>query len=184
MSYKLRGTDSTTFVACTIEEFDGWMNLSWASGKSLKKVILPKILTYHCDKNLPPGDFPFTNSGQFLVSNRVAGLFKKMNAQNIDYYESRLIQPNKNFIKGYVTVVIKNIIKCVDLKKSTYATSKVLDNFYYFSDLVLDSNKIPQGTVLFRIKEDIGNKIANEKLKQALEKMNVDGVDFEKMKMS
>lgn len=182
MFYKLQGTDSTTFVVCTIEEFYGWTNLSWASGKRLKKVILPRILTYHCDKNIPPGDFPFTNSGQFLVSSRVADLFKKMNAQNIDYYESRLIQPNKNVIEGYVTVVIRNIIKCVDFTKSTYVTSKVLDNFYYFSDLVLDSKKIPQGTVLFRIEEDIGNKIVNEKLKQALERMNVD-VDFIKMKM-
>ena len=184
MFYRLAGTDCTNFVTCTIEEFDGWTRFCWSSGEPYFKVILPEILTYHCDKNLPLGDFPYSNSGQFLVSGRVADLFKEMNAQNIDYYESRLIQPNDTVIEGYVTVVIRNVIKCINLNKSLYRIGKICDEEYYsFYEITLDSEKIPQETVLFRIEEDVGYKIVHERLKQALEKINVDGVTFKQMKM-
>ena len=184
MFYRLAGTDCTNFVTCTIEEFEGWTRFCWSSGEPYFKVILPKILTYHCNNNLPPGDFPYSNSGQFLVSGRVADLFKEMNAQNIDYYKSRLIQPNDTVIEGYVTIVIRNVIKCANLDKSLYRIVKICDEeMYFFSEITLDSDKIPSGTVLFRIEEDIGHEIVHERLKQELEKINADGVTFKQMKM-
>lgn len=94
MYYMWAGTNETNFVTCSIKEFDGWMNFSWISGKALKPVKIPEILIYYCNKNSNPGDYPLTNTSQFLVSKRIVEVFKQMNVQNLDYYQSKIIQPN------------------------------------------------------------------------------------------
>lgn len=145
-------------------------------------VKIPDRINYYCENDLFPEDFPMTGGSQFLISSKIKKVFETYNVTDVDYYDSCLIQPNGNIIEDYKTVKIKKIINCVDLGKSEYFNLGIDDiDIFSFSKIVLINEKIPKGTLLFRLGESPADLLIHEKLKEALEKEIVTGINFIKV---
>jgi len=129
---------------------------------------------------LLPEDYPFTGSTEFLVSSRIANILKGLNVSGVDYYESEIIRPNQEVLKGFVTINITNRISCLDKEKSIFSIRHYGPaEVYKFKKISLDSSRIPEGVKLFRLEEQSTLVIAHQMIKERFEKDGITGVKFE-----
>jgi len=170
---------STKFFTCGIEEFEGWRRIGWLSGKKIEKT-LPQILHYlTSSKKMKPEDFPRTGGTQFLISKKIANIIKRINPDNIDYYDSDIIRPDGVILKDYYTINILNVLDCTDWNKTDFEIEKLGPaEIIKFNKLILDVDKIPINNKLFRLYKSETILIAHESIKEAFEKENVIGVHF------
>lgn len=176
--WEYKSENIKSFFRCGIEQFVGWTDIDWITG-SVTLVKIPERITYYCENDLFPEDFPMTGGSQFLISSKIKQVFEAHNVTCVNYYDSCLVQPNGNIIEGYKTTIIKKIINCVDLGKSNYFNLGVDGiDILSFSKVVLINEKIPKEVLLFRLGESPATLLIHKKLKEALEKEAVTGIDF------
>jgi hypothetical protein len=166
------------FFRCGMEQFNGWTDVPWQLGLKVDH-YLPPVLRYYAVNMLEPEDFPRTGTGQhFLVSDRIVNILKSLNVPGIDYYESEIIRPNGEVIKGYSTLNILNLLDCIDKEKSQFSIIKYGPaKVYKFKQLCLDHSKIPHQLKLFKVKGKF-LIIADQLIKDAFKAEKITGVYF------
>jgi hypothetical protein len=168
--------NETQFFSCNLEEFEGWLNISWLTGEEIDSIKLPKILRYRADNLLLPEDFPLTSYTGLLVSNRISGILKKSNISGLQYFDSEIVQPNGNVIQGFYTINILNELDCLDKSKSKFQVKTLGPALMYkFKKIVFDESKIPKEARLFRIKEST-NVFVDQSLKDTFTKEKITGI--------
>lgn len=172
--YDTKNSDSK-FFSCHMEENNELIDIPWISGEKIDKPL--NIIKYYADNMLPPEDFPFNGSIEILVSNKIVEILKKLKVTGIDYYESEIIQPNGNVIKGFYTLNILNIIDCLELEKSNYIIKEIGPGIVYrFTKISLNNCKIPSGVKVFRIPEKLMLLFVDQDIKEEFDRQKISGI--------
>jgi hypothetical protein len=169
----------TKFFKCGLEIFEGSSRIPWNSGIKFESEKLPKLLQYKAVNNFSPEDYVLTNGPQFLVSEKIVNILKTQNPEGIEYYDSEIIRPSGEVLKGFSTLNITNVVECMDKAKSKYRYEEFGPaKAIMFDELRLDHEKIPEKIKVFRLLEARTLVIVNQEIKAAFESKSITGVKF------
>jgi hypothetical protein len=172
-------TQKTKFFKCGLVEFPGSSRMPWNSGVKFEPDKLPKVLKYKAANKLPPEDYVLTSGPQVLVSDKIINIFKTLNFEGIEYYESEIIRPSGEILKGFYTLNITNVVDCMDKAKSKYhyeefGPAKIL----WFEELRLNYNQIPGEIKIFRLFERETLIIIHQEVIDVFKSKSITGVKF------
>ena len=166
------------YFDCGIDQFDDWDLIEWQIGNKIEGK-LPEILKYYAVNAVLPNDYAMTGSMEFLISSKIFIILKQSGEDNIDYYESCIIQPEGNRIDRYFTANILNVVDCIDNNESNYRVIKYGPvEVCYYSKLVLNYEKIDSKIKLFRLSGREGLVVAHESIVEAFKEEGVTGIKF------
>ncbi len=123
------------------------------SGREMKvPVNLPLVYTTDAKK----GDElrSFLDSSFTLMSADFLDLFKKAGVANLQTFPAVIKSTEDGYVwDNYFGVNIIGMIECADLEKSKY--TEIMPGHYRFKELAINSARIPDGLLMFRLKEHL-----------------------------
>lgn len=156
------------------EEYDKLSDFLF-EGESIKNVWIPlNVYEKYKENDQIATDVPRFGDSYFIVNDLALKVFLEIAADEIECLDINYSG------KKYTLINIIDTIDCLDLEKSTYKTYKgdksriqKVDNYCFLPDL-LDSKN------LFKIKNmDCNFMFCSDKLKEALELNNINGLEFD-----
>jgi len=116
------------------------------------------------------------NPGVPLFSQKMKMALDACGVENIDYYPVQLVDSEtKEVLAEYWLAIVKNIIACIDLEKSTFIESTI--GRMVISEFSIDQSKT-EGLNLFRFHNIPGLIIINEDLKEKLSDIDFQGISI------
>jgi len=115
-------------------------------------ISLPLVYTTNAKK----GDAlrAFLKGSNTLVSSEFLDLLKKAGVTNLQTFPAVIKSTEDGYVwDNYFGLNILGVIECADLGKSTY--DEIMPGHYSFDELVIDTVKIPDGSLMFRLKEHV-----------------------------
>lgn len=186
--YKLENASSaeTKFVTCTIPEESPYFYTWWTSGKPLQQDIVEPIIYHVYDHSGPVEDFPFTNAGQFLVSERLYQLLKESGAKFDSYKSSILIEDTGKCLNNFYTINFTESYSVLNRDMSDYIPDP--DNpdlkVRTIIKLVIKSSSVPSGIDIFKLAESRVVTLVTDRFRRMVIKKGVSGVDFKLIESS
>lgn len=173
----------TKFTVCSPEVESPWFYLCWNLGKPFKdQVSEPIIYHQHGEGHLK--DYPVTNAGQFLISERMLQVIESTNSK-FDKYESQIITPTGKVIENYYTLNFTESYIALDKELSVYSNSPINpDKIRHIKKLVLKKSLIPPNVDIFRLAENTVTILISSKLKKAFEEAKLTGLRYEQVQES
>lgn len=146
------------------------INGSNFKGKSLSDIWNPVTVETLYKRNY--SDFPKYGIGKPVVSEKVRDILLPYISEQVEFLP--LHHENNRLYMLNVT----NILNCVDWNRSEVRRFKS-GMFADFNKLVLDFNKIPEGTFIFKIKETAVTTVyVTDLFRNLVEQHNFKGLDF------
>lgn len=170
-------SQKTVFFNCGLETFEGSTRVPWTHGERWDTRKFPRVLQYRAANNLPPEDYVLTSGPQFLVSQRIVDIFNLLYIEGIYYYESEIIKPSKEMLKGFYTLNITNVLDCVDTENSEFSYEEFGPvKIVRFEKLRLNNELIPNDVKIFRLSNERTLVIVNVQVKESFEDNSISGV--------
>jgi len=121
------------------------------SGEEIKvSVKTPIVYTTNAKKGDRLRDF--LHSDYMLMSGKFLDLVKKSGVDNLQIFPAIIKSTEDGHVReNFFGVNILGLVSCADLSKSRY--DEMMSGYYCFDELAIDVNKIPQGLLMFRLKE-------------------------------
>lgn len=164
----------------------GFQVSDWISGKTLKVVPSKIVAENDDDKPFKLTDLVLTNFSVFICSPKLMGGLESAGVSNIEYFPVDLINPETGeVVKDYRAANILGRIKCLDVEKSKCrffddGEIRSLKKFFLMEGKI----GIPAGQKspikMFRLDEFPFIALVEDKVKAALEKIGVIGIQFVK----
>lgn len=174
----------TEFVTCTINDDSPNSEIWWSSGKPISEKIEEPIIYHVYDKG-EVEDFPLTNSGQFLVSEKFLKTLLESNV-HFDNYKSKIILLNGKELDGFYTINFTGSLNVLDRDKSIYKPDPDFPDtkVYKLENIVIKKELIDKDIDIFRMKENPSILLVSNSLKNKLLNAKITGVDFKQVEVS
>lgn len=124
--------------------------------------------------DFPPGDIHSLDSG-YLFSARFIELLKKLNVDNIQYFDAKVTYEPTGRQLPYKAANIIGIVSGLDLDNSTVEFDE--DIIIDIERMCFDENKM-QGLKMFRLNESIMHIVVHRSIKEAIEEAGFTGFLF------
>jgi len=145
-------------------------------GKSPKFDELPIKMEAEIDEDEAVVYTDIINPGVPLFSAKMKSALDKAGVSNIDYYPVLIVDyDTKDVLAEYWLAIVTDIIACIDLDNSMFEENKMGKTV--ITKFSVDHSKTA-GVNLFRLHNIPGLIIINEELKEALSKIEFEGVSF------
>jgi hypothetical protein len=179
-------SNKTRFVTCTILKESPYFFTWWTSGKPLSQRVEEPILYHVYDNSGPVEDFPFTNAGQFLVSEKLYKLLEQTGAKYDSYRSGILIEDTGERLENYYSINFIESYSVIDRAKSKFESDPDFPetDVRTIYDLVIKREKVPPGLGILKLRENQVVTIVTKQFKDKIVAAGITGVSFKPVKSS
>lgn len=151
---------------------------TWYKGRMLT-IEVPDKLEYVLDSNRPGNIAAMYLKGVPVMRNDLLEAITSAGVDNLQLYPATVIDPEKNKVYANFTAFnIVGVVACADMSKSKLfgnSNSSMVD--IDFDSLFIDESKT-NGLLMFRLAEAVSAIVVHEKVKAAIEKAGIKGMEF------
>ena len=131
------------------------------------------------NKNGEPEDYPMTNGGYLLVSDKIERALRQVDA-NIQYLPARIQKKSGKIYDNFWTLNVLDVISCTDFGRSKVRRTPLPNGgeIVRILKLFLDERKIPAGKKIFRLGEQKTWLIVHQDIVDLLSPLHPVGLKF------
>lgn len=162
------------------------LNTNFLSRTEPVNTDLPIKLTFNSPIPRKPIMMDYHSMPHSVVSKKIYDVLDSLNIYGVEYLPA-VVRDSKtdDLHSDYFIIHVCNRISCLDMNKSEYSMSKVLNSVSQIDKLVLDKeilSNIPlEKRLIFLLKEGVSKKIYHKSIVDAIMATNPEGVVFSKI---
>lgn len=175
-------TKDESLIFCDEDDIGSMESYDIVQGKALEK--WNEAVTFYYSEQGRVSDYLNNVLDWPIVSSRIKAVFEKLQVQGGQWLPVKIKKKNSHEeLNGYFVLNVCNFIDALDMEKSNYFKEDPLPEELTVGYPVLQEEKL-QGVDIFRVKRCKYGIYISQRLKKALQKEKLTGMDFDEVEIS